>query len=111
PEPYIDAHSHIWTPDVGHYPLAQGFTVADMKPRSFTAEELLAHCRPAGVGRVNLIQMSFYGFDNSYMLDMIKLYPGRFVGTAIVDPLGPKPDEAMRALLPAGVGAFRHARN
>ncbi len=28
-EPYIDAHSHIWTPDVEHYPLAKGFTVAD----------------------------------------------------------------------------------
>ena len=26
-EPFIDAHSHIWTPDVAHYPLARGFTV------------------------------------------------------------------------------------
>jgi predicted TIM-barrel fold metal-dependent hydrolase len=111
PEPSIDAHSHIWTPDTAHYPLASGFKVEDMKPRSFTAEELLALCRPAGVGRVNLIQMSFYAFDNSYMLDMIKLYPERFVGTAIVDPLGPRPDEAMRALLPRGVRAFRIAPN
>src|SRR5262249_52530491 len=85
PMSYIDAHSHIWTPDVAHYPLAPGFEVADMKPRSFTAEELLKHCRPAGVERVNLIQMSFYGFDNRYMLDMIKMYPERFVGTAVID--------------------------
>ena len=106
-EPYIDAHSHIWTPDVNHYPLAKGFTVADMMPKSFTAEELLATCRASGVGRVNLIQMSYYKFDNSFMLDMIKLYPERFVGTAIVDPLAPRPDEAMRALLPRGVRAFR----
>jgi predicted TIM-barrel fold metal-dependent hydrolase len=106
-EPYIDAHSHIWTPDVSHYPLAAGFKAVDMNPRSFTAEELLALCRPAGVGRVNLIQMSFYEFDNSYMLDMIKLYPDRFVGTAIVDPLGADPAGAMRALLPWGVRAFR----
>ena len=106
-EPYIDAHSHIWTPDVAHYPLARGWRAEDMAPRSFTAEELLAHCRPAGVGRVNLIQMSFYEFDNSYMLDMIKLYLERFVGTGIIDPLGPKPGEAMRALLPKGVRAFR----
>jgi predicted TIM-barrel fold metal-dependent hydrolase len=41
------------------------------------------------------------------MLDMIKLYPDRFVGTAIVDPLGPAPGEAMRALRPRGVRAFR----
>jgi predicted TIM-barrel fold metal-dependent hydrolase len=106
-EPFIDAHSHIWTPDVAHYPLASGFTIADMQPRSFTAEELLATCRPAGVGRVNLIQMSYYTFDNRYMLDMIKLYPDRFVGTAIVDPLGPDPGKTMRELLRQGVRAFR----
>jgi predicted TIM-barrel fold metal-dependent hydrolase len=106
-EPYIDAHSHIWTPDVAHYPLAQGFKPADMQPRSFTAEELLALCRPAGVGRVNLIQMSYYEFDNRYMLDMIKLYPDRFVGTAIVDPLGGDPGRAMRELAARGVHAFR----
>ena len=82
-----------------------------MKPPSFTAEQLLGHCRPAGVGRVNLIQMSFYEFDNSYMLDMIKLYPDRFVGMAIVDPLGPRPGEAMCELLPKGVRAFRIAPN
>jgi predicted TIM-barrel fold metal-dependent hydrolase len=120
-EPYIDAHSHVWTPDVKRYPLARGWTVDDMKPPSFTAEELLAQCRPAGVGRVNLIQMSFYcprassgndhEFDNSYMLDMIKQYPDRFIGTAIVDPLGADPGGAMRELLPKGVRAFRIAPN
>src|ERR1700678_58872 len=104
---YIDAHSHIWTPDVAHYPLATGFTVDDMKPKSFTAEELLAICRPAGVDRVNLIQMSYYQFDNAFMLDMIKLYPDRFVGTAIVDPLGNDLGRLMRELAPRGVRAFR----
>jgi predicted TIM-barrel fold metal-dependent hydrolase len=106
-KPYIDAHSHVWTPVVDHYPLAEGFTVADMQPRSFTAEELLAVCEPCGVGRVNLIQMSYYAFDNAYMLDMIKAFPGRFVGTAIVDPLAADPAAAMRALQPKGVRAFR----
>src|ERR1700758_3672653 len=104
-EPYIDAHCHIWTPDIAHYSLADGATVEDMRPRSFTAEELLATCRPSGVGRVNLIQMSFYRFDNRYMLDMIKLYPDRFVGTAIVDPLDEAPDRAMLELKPKGVRA------
>jgi predicted TIM-barrel fold metal-dependent hydrolase len=110
-ERWIDAHSHIWTPDVAHYPLAEGFEVTDMKPASFTAEELLAVCRPAGVGRVNLIQMSYYRFDNRYMLDMIKLYPDRFVGTAIVDPLADFPDRAMLDIKPKGVVAFRIAPN
>lgn len=106
-EPYIDAHSHIWTPDLGHYPLAAGFEKKDMDPASFTSEELLKHCTPVGVGRVNLIQMSYYGFDNSYMLDMIKLYPDRFVGTAIIDPAGKDPGREMEELRPKGVRAFR----
>lgn len=106
-EPYIDAHSHVWTPDTTKYPLAPGWRAEDVRPRSFTAEELLAKCRPSGVGRVNLIQMSFYGFNNSYMLDIIKQYPDRFVGTAIVNPFGPDPGQAMRALWPLGVRAFR----
>jgi predicted TIM-barrel fold metal-dependent hydrolase len=120
-EPYIDAHCHVWTPDIAHYPLGKGWKVEDMNPRSFTAEKLLTICRPAGVGRVNLIQMSFYnprpgiemssqngnGFDNSFMLDMIKLYPDRFVGTAVVDPHGPDPAALMKELRPRGVRAFR----
>ncbi|MBL8798658.1 MAG: hypothetical protein JNM56_32490 [Planctomycetia bacterium] len=61
----IDAHVHVWTPDLSHYPLAPGYTVENMKPRSFTPDELFKHSRPAGVERINLIQMSFYGFEKT----------------------------------------------
>ena len=37
---YIDAHVHVWTPDTAHYPLAKGYTKDDMKPPSFTPQEL-----------------------------------------------------------------------
>jgi predicted TIM-barrel fold metal-dependent hydrolase len=103
---YIDAHVHVWTPDTAHYPLAAGHKKEDMKPPSFTPDELFKHSKPAGVNRVNLIQMSFYGFDNSYMLDMIKLYPKVFVGTAVIDPQA-EPVKRMRELAPRGVRAFR----
>ncbi|MCS6852370.1 MAG: amidohydrolase [Gemmataceae bacterium] len=104
---YIDAHVHVWTADTSHYPLAAGYTKDDMKPSSFTPEELFRHCKPAGVDRVNLIQMSFYGFDNRYMLDMMALYPDVFVGTAIIDPHGEDPERAMRELAGKRVRAFR----
>ena len=39
---HIDAHSHIWTSDVKRFPLAPGKTVADLNPRSFTPETLIA---------------------------------------------------------------------
>lgn len=103
---YIDAHVHVWTPDTAHYPLAAGFTKADMKPPSFTPQELFKHSKPAGVTRINLIQMSYYGFDNSYMLDMMKLYPEVFAGTAVIDPRA-EPVKRMRELAPKGVRAFR----
>ena len=37
----IDAHSHIWARDIKSYPLAEGMTLDDLKPPSFTTEELL----------------------------------------------------------------------
>ena len=104
---FIDAHVHVWTPDTGHYPLAEGFKKTDMKPASFTPEELFKHTKPAGVNRINLIQMSYYGFDNRYMLDMIALYPDVFVGTAMVDPLGRDPARDMTDLARKSVRAFR----
>jgi len=35
-----------------------------MKPPSFTPQELFKHSKPAGVTRINLIQMSYYKFEN-----------------------------------------------
>jgi predicted TIM-barrel fold metal-dependent hydrolase len=104
---YIDAHVHVWTPDTGHYPLAPSFKKEDMKPASFTPEELFKHTKPAGVDRVNLIQMSYYGFDNRYLIDMIALYEGTFAGTAVIDPGGDDPGGLMAELAKKRVRAFR----
>jgi predicted TIM-barrel fold metal-dependent hydrolase len=107
PVNFVDAHVHVWTLDTGRYHLAPGFKKEDMKPSSFTPEELFKNCESAGVKRINLIQMSFYGFDNSYMLDMIAKYPGVFVGTAVINPLGKDPAREMDDLAKRGVRAFR----
>ncbi len=104
---YIDAHVHVWTPDLEKYPIAAGFKREDMQPPSFTPEELLAHARPCGVDRIVLIQMSFYRFDNSYMLDTIRRFPGVFSGVAVIDEAGKDPAAEMRALKPQGVRGFR----
>ena len=103
----IDAHVHVWTPNVEGYPLASGFTVADMQPPSFTPDELLAQARPAGVGRVVLIQMNFYGFDNRYMLEAIRGYPGVFSGVAVIDEHAAGVPATMRELRKQGVRGFR----
>ena len=104
---YIDAHVHIWTPNLKKYPLVKGYRQEDMKPCSFTPQQLFDHAKPCGVTRVVLIQMSFYGFDNSYMLDMISQHPGVFVGVAVIDDHANRPQDEMRRLKPQGIAGFR----
>lgn len=104
---FIDAHVHVWTPDIEKYPLAEGFSAADLKPPSFTPEELFAECQPHGVNRITLIQMSFYKFDNSYMLDSMRAHPGVFGGVAIIDETAPEVTQRMNDLAKQGVRGFR----
>jgi predicted TIM-barrel fold metal-dependent hydrolase len=62
---FIDAHVHVWTDDTAHYPLAREYQKEAVKKllKGFTPEDLFKHTKPAGVKRINLIQMSFYGYD------------------------------------------------
>jgi predicted TIM-barrel fold metal-dependent hydrolase len=104
---YIDAHVHVWTEDLERYPLADGFSKDQMKPPSFTPEELLALAKPLDVNRIVLIQMNFYGYDNSYMLDCMRQYPGVFSGIAQVDESGAGPACEMKRLKGLGVRGVR----
>ena len=106
--PYIDAHSHIWSPDTDKWPLANGKTKKDLDPPSFTPEELLKLAHAVGVGRVVLIQHTLYhGYDNTYLLDAAKAHPGVFAVTGMVNDTKPHPGQAMRELHKKGVKAFR----
>ncbi|WP_010584393.1 amidohydrolase family protein [Schlesneria paludicola] len=104
---FIDAHVHVWTPDTERYPLAAGFRIENMDPPSFTTEELSEQAVPVGVDRVVLIQMSFYGVDNSYMLDAIAKQPARYRGVAVIDSDRPNVATTMRDLKKKGVRGFR----
>jgi len=101
----IDAHVHVWTDDRTRYPRAPGET--DYLPARFTPEDLFVHTKPAGVTRIVLIQMSFYRFDNSYMLDCMQAHPGTFSGVGIVDAAGPDPAKAVMDLAGRGVRGIR----
>jgi predicted TIM-barrel fold metal-dependent hydrolase len=104
---HIDGHVHVWTADVEAYPLAPGYAVEQMKPPTFTAEELFAHAQPCGVDRVVLIQMSFYGSDNRYMLDTIARCPETFRGVAVVDHTRADLADEIAWLRAGGVRGFR----
>lgn len=106
--PYIDAHSHVWSPDTERWPLAKKQTQLDLKPPSFTPEELFKLAEPAGVGRVVLIQHSVYHeWDNRYLLDCYRQHPGRFSLVGMIDDRQPRPGERLKELLPKGVRGLR----
>lgn len=103
----IDAHVHVWSPDLNRYPIDRLFTREDMQPSSFTPEQLFAHMRPNGVSRVVLIQMSFYQFDNRYLLDSMERFPRVFSGVGIVDEHAAGVRERMKDLVERGIRGFR----
>ena len=84
---HIDAHSHIWTPDIKRFPLAPGKTVADLKPRSFTPETLIALGKTENVTRHVLISHGpYYSFNNDYLIYAAKKFPGVFAIVGAMDP-------------------------
>lgn len=104
---WIDAHVHVWTPDTEAYPLSPDFEKKAMKPASFQPKELFAYQEGTGVTRTVLIQMSFYQYDNRYMLDAMAEFPGRFGGVAIVNHEEAAVAAKMRELGGKGVRGFR----
>ncbi len=106
---YVDAHVHVWTDDFERYPFASGHSPEDAKPTTFHAEDILGHANPCGVDRIVLVQMSFYGNDNSYMLKVMGDHPGVFGGIGVVDSSQGAPDQQMKSLASQGVYGFRVA--
>ena len=107
----VDAHVHVWSPDREKYPLAPGFTADDLWLPSFTPEDHFRYSRAVGRVRLNLVQMTWYGLDHSYILDRIEADPDIFTGTGIVPALSdvslPDPGKTMLALAARGIRAFR----
>ena len=105
---WIDAHSHIWSPDLKTWPLAEAERKTAMQPASFTAEQLLQLAGKHGVEKVVLIQHIFlHGYDNSYLIHARNTHPGRFAIVGAVDQEQPDPGLKMRELKQRGVKGFR----
>jgi len=76
----IDAHAHVF---VRGLPLAQQRRHAP--DYDATLEDYVAHLSAHGVSHSVLVQPSFLGTDNSFFLDVLRRYPKRFRGVAVVD--------------------------
>lgn len=99
----IDAHTHVFEQLCGFGPRgelrpigggrarwANGDEIEMIPPglgeRSFTADTLAALLRENHVERAVLLQGSFYGFQNEYVLESARRYPELFVPAATCDP-------------------------
>ena len=104
----IDAHSHVWSDDLKRYPLGPWATTDDMKPYTFTDDELLAVMKPYGVTRAVLIQHApLHGYDNSYIFDCARKRPGTFSVVAMINERTPHLKERLRDLRDQGARGIR----
>ena len=104
---WIDSHVHTWSADTDKYPFAPEANVGDLEPRDFSAEVILGHANPSGVGRIVLVYIGFYGEDYSLMYDTVKRFPDVFRIVGNVDHQGECVAEQMKEQLKHGVMGFR----
>jgi predicted TIM-barrel fold metal-dependent hydrolase len=105
---YVDAHSHLWSPDRVRYPLWPGAKEEDVQPKGFTVGEFFSLARPEGVTRVVVVGHTLhFRFDARYLTDLVKARPGEVAVQAYLDHTDPNAPARMAELKAQGVKAFR----
>jgi predicted TIM-barrel fold metal-dependent hydrolase len=104
---YVDAHVHVWEPADSRFPYDPNYDESPISPASFSPEYLLVLARAAFVKRIVLVQMSFYGTDNAYMMEAMRRHPSVFSGIAVVDHQAASLSTEMTRLASLGVRGFR----
>lgn len=84
----IDSHTHIWT--LGAPPFPHNDEMSTARPEyPGLVEDLIRFMDLNNIDRTVLIQCMYHGYDNSYMCDALRRFPGRLHGSALIDPLQP----------------------
>ena len=99
----IDPHVHVWKHDPQH-PFAEGAHVPD---RDATPEMLLDLMKANGVSKTVIIQVIHYKYDNRFVADVLKRYPGTFQAVCRVDPLNPAASDHLSQLVQQGFRGVR----
>jgi predicted TIM-barrel fold metal-dependent hydrolase len=98
--PAIDTHAHVFARGLPLAPGARYVSDYDATPHDY-----LAQLDANGMSHGVLVQISFLGTDNSYILDAIKGAKGRLRGVAVVEPTISQAE--MKALDSAGIVGVR----
>ena len=101
PEGATDTHAHV-VAAVPEYPMIEGRSYT---PPPAPEHKYLAMLDALGMDHGVLVQISVYGTDNRYMLDVLRRNPGRLRGVAVVNSeIG---DRELRDMHEAGVRGLR----
>lgn len=96
----IDTHTHVWSA-FSQLCEPRRYT----PPYSRTMKQLFADMNSCGVDNAVLVQPSYLGTDNQYLLGMLELWPDRLRGVAVVDPM--IREDSFAQMVAAGVTGVR----
>ena len=77
-----DTHAHVVAADAQAYPMVAGRST----PHPATEQSYLSMLDAQGMARGVLVQISVYGTDNRYMLEVLRRHPDRLRGIGVVAP-------------------------
>lgn len=106
----VDIHPHIISDNAERYARKPLFGVQSdwSQTRPVTIEGLVAVMDEAGVAKAAIVQSSTcYGFDNSYLVDSVAKYPGRFTAVGSVDVFQPDSPKTIAQWVKRGVSGLR----
>jgi predicted TIM-barrel fold metal-dependent hydrolase len=96
----VDCHAHVFRRDLPMVPGRRYTPDYDA-----TVEDYLGLLDANGVARGVLVQPSFLGTDNQYLLDALRRHPRRLRGVAVVEPN--TPPAQLEAMAAAGIVGLR----
>lgn len=110
----FDTHAHLISGDWERYPpraLAPGLPVPERTGHTVTAEALVEWMDQHGVACSCVVQRGhLYGYDNSYIIDAARAFPGRLLPVVILDTQDPAtPGVLERMAREQGVRGLRMA--
>jgi L-fuconolactonase len=92
----VDAAIHVASPDTARFPRSSAFPRAPVVPAS--VEDFESAIIPLGVSQAVVVQPSQYGFDNSYLCQVLAARPDRYAGVALIDPADTAGADAVAAM-------------
>jgi len=94
----------VWSDDAERYPFAEGRTQVG----GGSVELLNQTMDEVGVDKAVIVQPIYYLFDNRYVADCLRRFPGRFAAIGLVDPKAPDAVARMEKLVREdGFGGLR----